>query len=61
MRTLFTAAFFLFLGYMIYTDAPSRLMFSATTIFVGVYFIICFIEDWLIEFRKELADRKNNE
>lgn len=61
MRTLFTAAFFLFLGYLIYTDAPSRFMFAATTVYVGVYFLISFIEDFIIEFRKELHDRKNND
>lgn len=61
MRTLFTVAFLLFLAYLIYDDAPSRFMFAATTVYLGIYFLICFIEDFIIEFRKELEDRKNNE
>lgn len=61
MRTLFTAAWFFVLAYLLYNDASAKFILATTFLFLAGYFLICFIEDFIIEFRKELEDRKNND
>lgn len=59
MRILFTAVWFFVLAYLVYIDAPSTIIFSATLLSLGAYFLICFLEDFLIEYRKE-RDENND-
>lgn len=59
MRALFTAAFFLAAAYLVYVDAPSRLIFASIFLYLAGYLVICFLEDFLTEFRKE-RDKNND-
>ncbi|MER2010370.1 MAG: hypothetical protein ABS939_23305 [Psychrobacillus sp.] len=59
MRTLFTVVYFFTISYFVYADAPSRMIFASIPFYLGGYFLICFIEDFLIEFRKE-RDKNND-
>lgn len=61
MRALYTAVYFLAVAYLLYNNAPHRFMVISIFLYLAGYLVICFLEDFLIEFRKELEDRKNNE
>lgn len=61
MRTLFTAVYLFVIAYLVYVDAPWRIILASIPVYLAVYLILCFITDFLVEFRKELSRDKDND
>lgn len=61
MRTLFIAFGFMVLAYLVYNDFSARFILGTTFLLVAGDYLITFMQEFIIEFRKELEDRKNND